>query len=215
MIQIEEAGLQEITLYLTAPLFIFSLKGLNPTDKLTYIVIYGLARKKGVCFAGDAFIAEMIGKSPKTVAKSMKKLEDKKLIERETFFNPDTMKKKRKIRIKNSKALYIEVPMEILFYDIAPLSKILLMQIIGLSKKEGYAYATNNLLAQKINSSEASVKRGIAELKKQSFITTEQKGVTRFITVHIDNIQIEKEFYPENNWSKNIKEIRQEIQNIN
>ena len=58
-------------------------------------------------------------------------------------------------------------------------ASVLMAEIISLSKKEGYCYASNAWLAKELNMSERAVKTGIAKLKKLCYINSKTSGKSR------------------------------------
>lgn len=179
--------LQEVELYLTAPLYVYGIEDLSMFDKLLFTVIYGLTKNNGTTTRPDIYFMELLGKSDKTVARSMKRLEDLSLIRRETIFNRKTRKRTRKIRLIHKTREVIHAPMEIYFHDLTDGAKLLLIQLVGLSKKDGYTFVRNDELAEKLNISSSQTKRYLRELKVKNFIFLEdEQSSSRIIFTNED-----------------------------
>ena len=85
---------------------------------------------------------------------------------------------------------FLSVPYNILYLDGLTLSaRILLAEILSLSKLEGHCYASNAYLAKRIGISSATVKKSIQQLKKLGFITSKTLNFNeRFIYPKRDKI---------------------------
>lgn len=171
-------SLEEVEMYLTAPLYIYHYpkEKLSLFDKLLFTSIYGLTKNKGTTQLTDSYFMELLGKSDKTIAKSMKRLDDIGLIQRETFFNHKTSKRNRTIRLVKRSDEVIHAPMEIYLLDITDGAKMLLIQLVGLSKQEGYVYASNKALAEKMNVSTPMIYRYLKVLKEKNLTYVENEG---------------------------------------
>lgn len=75
--------------------------------------------------------------------------------------------------------------------DLSLSSKLLLSEIISLSKKEGFCFASNEYLAENIGFSKRAVAYSINELKKNSYITVDRKRYIRYIEINREKL-IEK-----------------------
>jgi len=68
---------------------------------------------------------------------------------------------------------YLSVPYCVLGLNGLSLSaKILLSEIVSLSKRDGYCFASNEYLAKRLGVSASTVKNALSALRKKSFITT-------------------------------------------
>lgn len=119
---------------------------------------------------------QLLGKSDKTIAKSMKRLDDVGLINRETRFNRKIGKRNRRIKLVKKATEVVHAPMEIYLLEITDGAKMLLIQLVGLSKQEGHVYATNKALAAKMNVSKRMVYRYLNELIEYKLISIENAG---------------------------------------
>lgn len=174
-------------MYLSAPLYIYEYdkNKLSLFDKLLFISIYGLT-KQGSTRATNKYFSNLLSKSEKTIIKSMKRLDNSNLITRETFFNRKIMKNQRTINIVKHplKDEIIHAPIEIYFHKISDGAKLLLIQLVGLSKQEGYVYATNKELAKKMNISDRMLYRYLKELRVKNLITiTQEETIHRIIFI--------------------------------
>ena len=68
---------------------------------------------------------------------------------------------------------YLTIPYNILNLEGLTLSaKVLLAEIISLSKLEGYCFASNEYLAERLDISLATVKNALHSLKKKGYLTS-------------------------------------------
>src|SRR5699024_3108902 len=162
--------LEEVELYITAPLYIYKAERLSLFDKLLFTSIYGLTKTNQTTVRPDVYFMELLDKSDKTIAKSMKRLDDYGFIKRETYFNRITRKRSRKIRLVHKAREVVHAPMEIYLHDLTDGAKMLLIQLVGLSKKDGYTFVRNDELSEKMNISVRQITRYLKELKDKEFI---------------------------------------------
>jgi len=209
--------LQEVELYLTAPLYIYDAKEISLFDKLLFTSIYGLTKSIGSTKMTDKYFIVLLSKSKKTIAKSMKRLDDNGYIERETFFNRKEKKRSRKIKLirKVAEKKTIHAPIEIYLHDLTDGAKMLLIQLVGLSKKDGYTFVTNKELAEKLNSSSRQIRRYLKQLKENDFIFLEnEKSANRLIKVN-DRLKDNSVDFEGNNEFSNSLEKTKEVIRVN
>lgn len=175
--------------YLIAPLYIFDVpkEELSLFDKLFYITIYGLTKGTDPIQLTNKYFMKLLNKSNNTISRSLKRLEDMKLIQRKTRYISYTGKKERAITIKKTGSEVIHAPFRITQLNITDGAKILLVQLTGLSKQEGYVYATNKALANKMNISQRMIYRYLNELLTEKFIFIENQGTPQKIIYINDN----------------------------
>ena len=93
--------------------------------------------------------------------------------------------------------------------------KLLLSQIISLTLKEGYCYASNNYLANSLNTTIRTISKSLSQLKSQNYIIIKIENNNRKIYLNKEkiptktSIPIEENFYSsvENNFYHNKKEL--------
>ncbi len=90
--QIESRGL-----YYVMPSEIMDSQELNPLEKLTYILLSGLANRNATCFPSDDYLSKRLNTSTATMQRVVKKLDDLGLIDRSHTCHPDNKFKKRRI----------------------------------------------------------------------------------------------------------------------
>ena len=85
--------------------------------------------------------------------------------------------------MKDKNTSFLTVPYSILSHKELTLSaKLLLAEILSLSKLEGYCYASNEYLAERLNVSSKTVKNSLRQLKSCKYITIKlAKGSERSI----------------------------------
>lgn len=179
-----------------------------------FTAIFGLAKKFGTTKATDKYFMNLLSKSDKTISRSMKKLEELNLIERETFFNQKTKKRSRKIRIMKKTPQVIHAPMEIYFYDLKDGTKMLLIQLVGLSKNDGFTFVNNKSLADKMGVSIKQIERYLSELKENSLIIIENAGTpNRNIQINSNLTIDELEMDQWESFGDNLLEMKEYIRN--
>ena len=63
-------------------------------------------------------------------------------------------------------------------------SKVLLSEIISLSKKQEYCFASNEFFSKRLGLSERTVVSSLKELKQNNYITSERKRYIRYIKLN-------------------------------
>ena len=90
-----------------------------------------------------------------------------------------------------NKNAFLIIPYSILVIDKLKTSeKLALVEIISLSKKLGYCYASNNSIAKRIGVTVRTVSKAVAELCRQGFIESKVKNdYSRTITVNYSKLK--------------------------
>jgi len=83
--------------YIQIPCQLIRDKSLSPIDRLTYGAIYYYSKMRGErCFATNTTISKLLLSTPKTICRSLQKLEDRRYILR-SFSDPETKKNRTEI----------------------------------------------------------------------------------------------------------------------
>lgn len=189
--------------YSKAPLEVLHHKELKDFSKLVYFELFSIYEQNKVknqhLFIKDETLADKLEVSTIYIKKSMKDLEDNKLIKRSTSaFDKNKQAKKRKIYIqplkrnRENKVSYVTFPKSIYSdADINNVSKIILIELISLFEVIDYestSYGTIHVkrLADELGKHRRTVINHLNKLAEQGYIFMDGTGSER-------NIHIEKE----------------------
>lgn len=75
--------LKNISAYCVIPYSVMYDKDLSDAEVRLYIAVSSLANQKGYCYASNNYLANSLGKSPSTIKRSMRHLEEKGFIKRD------------------------------------------------------------------------------------------------------------------------------------
>ena len=88
---------------------------------------------------------------------------------------------------------YLAVPYYVLgIEEINLTSKVLLAEIISLSKNSGVCFASNEFLSERIGVTERCIAKQMNELREKEYIICERKGRKRYINLNTEKLNNEK-----------------------
>jgi len=162
---------------------------LSHAGRVLYCLIYGLSKSKGHCYATNAWLAAALGSSPNSVSNMVARLLDMDVIECQTV---DDRRQIIPLIVleddTDSGGIWLPsasftAP---LMGNLSPMERVLFCLICGLSQSTGYCYATNNQLAETIQSSPDHVKSGVSRFVKLGLLLWRKVGILRQLTPLLD-----------------------------
>lgn len=191
--------------YSKAPLEVLHHRGIKDFSKLLYFELYSIfdqnKHKFDHLFIKDETLAQKLNVSEVHVKKSMKDLEDNKLIKRETSaFDRSRQAKKRKIYLKQLKRnrdgniSYTRFPKSINEReDLNSLAKIVLIELTSLLEVddfegESYGQIHVGMLADSLGKHRRTALNNINHLAELGYIVVEGSGSERMIQLEKDKV---------------------------
>jgi Mn-dependent DtxR family transcriptional regulator len=167
--------------YLHNPSYILNDGRLDPTKKILLSYIIPLSKTENGCYVSNETFGELLNINPDGASKQISKLKRLGYIETKILFK--NSKEYRYIKVlnlsndKNNKQMdvYINIPYSILFdVNLSSTQKLILSEIIPLSKLPEGCYKSNNDFGKLIGIGGSGISKQIKKLVEMNYITTEE-----------------------------------------
>jgi Mn-dependent DtxR family transcriptional regulator len=167
--------------YLPTPSYILKDSRLNPTKKILLSYILSLSKTEKGCYASNEHFGELLGINPDGASKQISKLKRLGYIDTKRLYKNSNEYRYIKVlnltNHKNNKQrdIYINIPYSVLFdTNLSSTQKLLLSEIIALSKLPEGCYKSNNDFGKLIGIGGGGISKQIKKLVEMNYITTEE-----------------------------------------